>query len=293
MTTQDALLKVILPYFEAQQRQGQDGRCLLSLEARVSQLKDQLSTLELGEAVENLSLDDSTERKSELEQQVGTLLVQLIDISIAIDSRSDMQEPLSSVMALIAAFAMSYSTAVADMVISRAIEYSTVLLERIRGHSCILLGTIAYTLAEMQGKKDSGKDEWIEMNLWLVIEALMPRLQDKGQAVRFHAIKAAGNFFSAMEKLEAYEEMLDAMLWSVAHDPSVSNRVMAVQSVPVNSKTLDVIVARVRDVKPKVRAEALYALSSKSEAVTEMTEQQLVDLIQSGFTSRYAARTVD
>lgn len=284
-------MNTILPHFQSQQRQGQDdGQHHLSLEARVRELKKGLASLELGEAVGSLTLADNNEDVgvSELEEEIGNLLVHFIDATVASDATSDLQESVDRVMALIAAFGITYSTEVATKIMERAMEFSTVLLERIRGHACVLLGKIAKTLLEMKrNKKNTEEDlEWIEDCLEQVLEALVPRLQDKGQAVRCHAITAVGNVFATAEDVENYETVLEALMWSVSHDPSVSNRIAAVQSVPVNEKTLDVIISRVRDVKPKVRAEALHALRTKVEDATELSEQQIVDLIQYGFTDR-------
>jgi hypothetical protein len=298
MAIHDAILNALLPHFEAQQRQGQDGRCHLSLEARATQLKNEIAHLELAEAVENLSLtstaapgnNNNVQHSSEVEEEIGAILVQFIDATVSTETTSDFQESVDRVMALVATFGVRYSTQVADMVISRAVEFSTVLLERIRGHACILLGKIAKALLDLRksaaiAARDNSDIDWAEANLELIQDALLPRLQDKGQAVRCQAIDAVGNFFTVPEDAETYGEILDALLWNLAHDPSVSNRIIAVQSVPVNEKTTDYIIARIRDVKPKVRAEALNTLGTKAKA-SNMTESQIVGVVQSGCSNR-------
>ena len=122
-----------------------------------------------------------------------------------------------------------------------------------------------------------------------LLDTLLPRLQDKSQAVRCHAIKAVGYFFTTEEDVEGYDEALEALLWNLAHDPSVSNRIMAVQVAPVHSSTLDALTVRVRDVKAKVRTEALEVLRTKV-SVKDLSDGKIVELIRSGLTNRYDSR---
>lgn len=279
-------MKIILPHFESsQQRQGQDA-CELSLEASATELRTNISALELTAGVQRLKLKEKDDDSlSEFEEAIGNILVSFIDATVSAESTSDLQDSIDRVLSLIAAFGMSYSTDVADIIVARALEFSDVLLERVRGHACLLLGKIAATL--MKSREDKKvDDEWIEEQLVALEEALTPRLQDKAQSVRSHAIKAAGAFFLTAEDVDTYEDLLDALIWNMAHDPSVSCRIVAVQSVPVNATTMDSLIARVRDIKSKVRAEALQVLCNNSQAVTEMSESQFVELIRSGLTKR-------
>jgi hypothetical protein len=286
MSIEKRLLKIILPHFESsQQRQGQDA-CELSLEASATELRTTISSLEVEAGVQSMNLKEKGNNGlSEFEKAIGNILVSFIDATVSAETSSDIQESIDRVLSLISAFGIPYSKAVADIIVSRALEFSDVLLERVRGHACLLLGKIVATLTKLRDNKKVD-DEWIEEQLGAVEEALTPRLQDKAQAVRSHAIKAAGAFFLIPEDVETYEGLLDGLLWNMAHDPSVSCRIMAVQSVPVNSTTMNSLIARVRDIKSKVRSEALQVLCRNAQAVAEMADAQFVELIRSGLTKR-------
>jgi len=310
MTIQDELLKILVPHFEEYQQQGQDEEYSLSLDASATKLKTKIASLELTLGVENLTLEGNKGKgkkgktnqeqpppsSSEVEEELGKVLVQFIDATVASDATSDLADPVDRVLSLIAAFGVAYSMDVASVILDRAVEYSTVLLERVRGHACILLGKIATALMKQRKKATTNKDggntddqDFAEESLDIVLESLIPRLQDKSQSVRCHAIGASGAFFEASNDnaVETYEALLEAMLWNLVHDPSVSNRITAVQSVPIHpTATMDYLIDRVRDVKAKVRVEALEVLRKKAFSITEMTEGQLVQLIQSGFTNR-------
>jgi hypothetical protein len=289
MTLHDDLLKVILPHFEAYQRQGQEEACELSLEASAKQLRTKILSLELCTGLEKVNLNDAneenTQEPSEIEKAMEDLLVGFIDASVATEATSDLQDSVDRVLSLIAAFGVSFSIPVGAAVISRSIQFSAVLLERVRGHACILLGKIVASLKKL---KETGKGHhaWIEESLVDVEEALLARLQDKGQAVRCHAIKAAGNFFLGPEDEEVHNAILEAMLWNMAHDPSVNNRIVAARSAPVSAATMDALIARVRDIKPKVRVAALSALGQATTFISVATQAQIVDLIRSGLTNR-------
>jgi condensin complex subunit 3 len=155
---------------------------------------------------------------------------------------------------------------------------------------------------------------------------LLPRLTDKSQSVRQAAIKAVGQLLmlassivaakeSDTKKKESQKEPMEdeldneesgeggrdssvpqrvspalkALLWSMWHDPSVANRVEAIQVVPILVDTVDHIVARIRDVKEKVRVAALDVLRLKVNPLTDMTEEHFCDVIQHGLTERCEA----
>lgn len=288
---QDDLLKILLPHFEEYQQQGQqeERKYELSVEASVTQLKTKIAALEMEAGVDRLTLDSNNNNKnnnndedlSPLEVYLGDILVSFVDAAVATDATSDLQESVDRVLTLVAALAVAYSAEVTSMVLTRAVEFSTVLLERVRGHACLLLGKLVASLKTTPGEED--EDSVANMNQ--IHDTLLPRLQDKSQAVRCHAIKAVGCFFSSTEDIEQYDEALEALLWNLAHDPSVSNRIAAVQVVPVHTNTLDALTFRVRDVKAKVRSEALEVLRTKA-SVKDMSDGQLVELIRSGLTNR-------
>ncbi|KAL3924237.1 MAG: hypothetical protein SGILL_001167 [Bacillariaceae sp.] len=154
--------------------------------------------------------------------------------------------------------------------------------------------------------------------------ALMNRLTDKIQSVRHAAIQSVGGLLAASsciqpkktastkkareesensdkedsdsdeEEDEADEEeenspALDGLLWSMWHDPSIANRIEAIEAVPITVDTVDHIVARIHDVKEKVRLAALDALCAKVDPRVHMTEEHFCDIIQNGLTERCEA----
>ena len=286
MAIQDKLLKILLPHFQSsQQQQGQDAS-ELSLESSARELRTKLASFEVTEGIQRMNLKEKGDGDlSAFEEAIGSILVSFIDTAVAADSTSETQDSINRILSLIASFGISYSMGVAEMIVSRALEFSDVLLERVRGHACQLLGKIAATLMSLREDKKVD-EEWIAQQLGAVEEALTQRLQDKAQAVRCHAIKACGSFFLIPDDEDYFEDLLGGLLWNMAHDPSVTCRVVAVQSVPVSAATIDCLIARVRDVKSKVRAEALQVLGKKASFVTEMTETQVVELIRSGLSKR-------
>lgn len=296
---QTTLSIILLPHFEAQQRQGQDDeRIHLSLGARVRQIQNELSALELTTGVTNINLNNNNDdnNRNEIETEISAILLQYIDAAIGADVSTDMQDSIDRVLELAAAFSISYSQNVGTVVLARAVEFSSVLLERVRGHACKLLGYVIFRLMEHKiNNKDN--DEWIEAALTTAQETLLPRLTDKSQSVRQHAIAAAANFFiensnsNNNKDLSVHQKsVLEALLWNLAHDPSVSNRIEAVDSVPLtDEETMNAMIARVREIKVKVRTQALYVLRTKvADPITQLTEFQRVELLQAGLTNRYA-----
>ncbi|KAG7343225.1 nuclear condensing complex subunit [Nitzschia inconspicua] len=176
--------------------------------------------------------------------------------------------------------------------------------------------------------KEQHQRQGLEANvascLGTIETALLPRLTDKSQAVRQCAIEAIGKLLAASsivslkappkeertkkehsseateqeneEGAESEDEdeeeenlALNGLIWSMWHDPSVANRVEAIQAVPISTYTVDHIVARIQDVKEKVRVAALDALRRKVDPRVEMTEEHFCDILQYGLTERCEA----
>ena len=72
----------------------------------------------------------------------------------------------------------------------------------------------------------------------------------------------------------------------MAHDPSLANRCAAIQSVPITEDTVPYLLERVGDVKEKVRVAALEVLRNRVDVIEDMTEEQRVDVLRFGLTSR-------
>ena len=135
---------------------------------------------------------------------------------------------------------------------------------------------------------------------------LLPRLTDKAQAVRCATIQACSGFFvdanngiseneneteteDESSLSEIRETILDALLGRMAHDPSFANRCAAIQSVPITEDTVPYLLERVGDVKEKVRVAALDVMRNRVDVVEDLTEEQRVDVLRFGLTSRYVS----
>lgn len=150
--------------------------------------------------------------------------------------------------------------------------------------------------------------EWREECTTAVKSFLIDRLQDKSQAVRQAAIDACGNLYvnhslgpgqenrDVTKDLdlfnpELHEDITQALLWNMAHDPSFANRSMALHSVPIVIDTIPAIVERVRDSKLKVRVDALEVLTKKV-SIHQLSNEQRANILRDGLSTRYPSTYV-
>jgi hypothetical protein len=292
-----SLRQVFVKHFESHQRQSDDEKRSMTVAARVAQIHQQLKEFALNDAVNGLALNVGGEHNTSdtsTEQLIADQLVHFVDCAIATEMNSDSQYSVDSILELAAAVAVGISNAAATAVLERAIQFSSALLERVRLAACRLIGFILEYLdtSDMEHTNTSSTTTSPTMELWeMAASALLPRLLDKSQAVRKAAIAAAGNVFTEHTDFSndsVADTIQEALLYSVQHDPSVSNRVAAVQSLFVTRQTIPYIIARVRDVKSKVRVAALSILLEKVP-FTDLTADQCAELIRSGLTDRYVS----
>jgi hypothetical protein len=258
--------------------------------SRVVSIKKQITVFTLNQGVHNLSLGGSssssssstTKRNDEnVDESIASILVTYIDAAMAMEISSETQEPVDRVLDLSAALAVSYGEIVTDAVVARAVEFSRVLLERVRGQACRLMGFLASHLVTKQ------EEDWAKESLEDIETAMVDRLSDKSQSVRNQAIRASAHFFDEFQDNENDNTLLETLLWSMWHDPSVANRMAAVDAVPISSRhTLDHIITRVRDVKEKVRIAALDVLRTKVDPVTDLTQDQFAEVVRSSLAVR-------
>lgn len=109
-------------------------------------------------------------------------------------------------------------------------------------------------------------------------DALIPRLTDKAISVRAAAIVASGVILRRKE----HTELLEALLWNVWHEASVPNRVAALQALPASQLVWDHVIARLRDVKEKVRLAAVAMLRENIHSLQELSSTQFAEIVQSG-----------
>ena len=216
---------------------------------------------------------------------------------------------------------------VARALMDRAALLSDVAPDAVRSYVCTFVGMCVHHLCQASTtnmstnatedgsggtsflRSTQSNDDMVDDDDWRIDcldkagSILLPRLTDKAQAVRCAAIKACSAFFvdatngSTSENedetedesslSEIRETILDALLGRMAHDPSFANRCAAIQSVPITEDTVAYLMERVGDVKEKVRVAALDVMRNRVDVVEDMTEEQRVDVLRFGLTSRY------
>jgi len=269
-----ALQKLLLKQFEAHQRS--ERKRSVNVETRVAQISQKLEELALTNQVESISLDhnNNSGNESSLQDELATILLQFVDCAIATDVSNDTKDSIESILELAAAVASTH-VRVAEQILSRAVTFSQVLLERVRAAACRLVGYLVQNLMMKHNKANA------EDLLDAASQALLPRFTDKSQSVRQAAIQASQYFFVGNVD---DPDIRQALLWSLQHDPSVSNREAALQSLPVNAQTLDYILARIRDTKQKVRVQALQVLQKLP--IEDWNAEEMAAVIETGYTDR-------
>jgi hypothetical protein len=301
-TSKKKLESLVIKHFEEYQKEGEDGVrkrrgvADASVESRVTLVREQVGALLLSECVSKISLQE--ESKNDFESplyHITACIIRCVDAAIATEISKDSQEPIERILELAACFSAREGHLMKALV-ARAVQFSAVIMERVRVQACKLLGLCVKYIRNQDGKKDDGlfvsggngnDDSWRDECLQVARQALRQRLTDKSQAVRNAAISSCAFFFEnhETELNEDEYELLDSVLWNMSHDPSMANRLAALQSVPVTDTTAEAVIARVRDVKLKVRVEALHILRSKMQANT-LSSDQYAELVRSSLTDR-------
>lgn len=283
------LERVVFQYFDAHQR-GIDVRKSRrtngSIESRIALLMGELQTLELSSEFNKVSMRQKDCTSPNLQNELIATLLQCIDAAMATEVSNDSNDSISAIFELAAA-AASFGSPVAKAVLARSLQFTDVAMERVRTYACKLLGLCVEAIVSISDNNetlsflDHDRDEdWKLECLEAAKDGLLPRLTDKSQAVRNAAIFACGAFGDAM-----HDETLQSLLWSLNHDPSPANRSAAIASVPCNSDSMDHLIERARDIKVKVRVDALNAIRTKMN-VCDMTADHFCRLIHTGVTDR-------
>lgn len=288
-STMSDLERVVFKYFDAHQR-GIDVRRSRrtngSIESHIGSLKGELQTLELSSDFKKVSLRQKECTSPDLQNELIATLLRCIDAAMATEVSNDSIESISAIFELVAA-AVSFGNPVAKAVLARSLQFTDVVMERVRTNACKILGLCVEVIVSISDNNetlfflDHDRDEdWKVKFLEAAKDGLLPRLTDKSQAVRNAAIVACGAFGDDM-----HDETLQSLLWSLNHDPSPANRSAAIASVPCNSDSIDHLIERARDTKVKVRVDALNALRTKMN-VCDMTADNFCRLIHTGVTDR-------
>jgi HEAT repeat protein len=225
-----------------------------AIKLRSTRVVKELLLFQLNRGLAELSVDDK-QKQGDGSDNVSALLSDLfvdhyVPACFAVAHRdSTTAEELQTAkycLEFVAAVAQELDAKTNDHVVvsglmELAADASLALSDSVRAAACCLLGSL---------------------NTLVAGEALIPRLTDKAITVRAAAIDAAGHILESAT-IEENDGLLDALLWNVWHDPSVPNRVAAIQALPPTSPEVwDHVIARLRDVKEKVRVAAMGVLKS-------------------------------
>ena len=299
MSIEETINDYVQQQFQAfQLAEVDDGSEIAASSRMAANIEKHVHVIALNDAMKNVGLDQG---RSESSLDVSTflvpLLVKYVDASVTMETDASTKVVVLRVFHLVSALACSLSAkgeeaihAVAD----RAQTFSNVLSDKLRSQACTLLGCMASHLiaSTMRGKKKNIERTYLKESISEIEKILLSRLTDKSQSVRLKAIQAAGMIFgvsNATSEDSPNLALVEGLLWSMWHDPSVANRVEAIEAVPIDSaETLDHVIARIRDVKEKVRNAAVNALRTKVDPKRKeiMTEEHFRDIVRSGLTER-------
>ena len=233
----------------------------------------------------NNGFDDSGEVFSTF---LTPLLTKYIDVALTTEIDPETNDSIERVLNLVAAVAVScVVSSNGDYSLQDTLDrigiFSKCPAEKVRSQACMLLASFTCHLKIV-------KDclEWKSTFLVAIEALLLQRLTDKSQLVRLRAIQATGIFLASTMQLGT-PGLLEPLVWSSVHDPSVANRVEAIRAIPVDSiDTLNHIITRIRDVKEKVRVGAIEKLRETTLSVYDhiMTEEQFCEIVKFGLTER-------
>lgn len=241
----------------------------------------------------------ATESSSDSKDAVERCLELIAAVAVRCESRGIFQNKSSSSVD---------SCSIVATVLDRAQEFSGVVLERVRSSACKWIGFFArawvdeyYQNNQRKSNKKSknnrkqkhciSEDAFFDM-LEQAAEGLLPRLTDKSVAVRQAALVATESFWRSvppdtqLQFPDAVQNLQSALLWNLQHDSSVAVRSISVQYCPLEysgmTDSLDYLLGRVRDVKPRVRVAALDVLREKVSVQTDLGAAEAAALVRAG-----------
>ena len=301
MTELEAVLR---PHFEAHQRES--GR-KAALESRVKRIQNDRNEYALAVGLSGVSLHKDKDNNSntnlqQQEEELAQCLLKFLDCAVAcvVQTQDASSDAVRAVLELTTAVAAATSVAVCHTVLQRIVHLSDNQVDLVRVVACRAVGAmVSFILASPQRRANNNTNKQASTTAFNDIldaasQALLPRFTDKTQSVRLAAIQSARHFFFAANDTDDHTtttttdpDLLQALLWSLQHDPSVANREAAAQHLPVTLQTVDFLVQRVRDTKRRVRVAALRALRENCRDLTLLEPGQCAALVQAGWTNRY------
>jgi hypothetical protein len=274
--TMAELLNVLRPLWEAHQNDFNEARSFTT-EARVTRIRKDLDEYERTAGVNCMS---SVGPATPFAQELSQILIEFLECSVAsiVQAEGTSKDAVEVLLELTAAVATDH-VEVCSALLERAIQLSETHLDNVRSIACRTIGWIVHYILNQSKIPASAYNDILDA----ASQALLPRFTDKSQSVRLASIQAGGQFFSA----DATDpDLLQALLWCLQHDPSVANRVAALESIPITLETIDFVVQRIRDVKVKVRVAALQVLRIKCSDLSLLEPIQCAAVVEAGYTER-------
>lgn len=276
------LTELLLPHWETHQRNDDSGGLPMSVENRARRIVKELHELEVSEGIEHLSLK-RVKKQSEttLQQQFADCLSGFLNDALVslVKTNGKSLEAVEAVCELTAAVACNCEVALCVTLVNTTVAIARVQLDVMRTVAAKTIGFVAKHAMQQSTIPIAAFTDVLD----LCSQTLLPLFTDKVQAVRAAAIQAGTHFFK--DDLTD-PDILQALTWSMQHDPSFLNRLSAVQSIPVTMETIDFLIQRVRDIKPKVRVAALNALQVKCHDIKLLEAYHCAMILKAGYTER-------
>lgn len=283
--TAASLSSLLAPHFEDYQQT--EAKSELDLQRRVKAIQKEIekynNSAHQGEKPVSKESKQKGKKKSSAaasgtNENASLALLHFFECVISAPLLSENKVGADNVLELTAEVAVASGNDITELVLQRAMEFTNVLLERARCVACRFIGFLVKALMNKEVPKDDLLDK--------ASQVLLPRFTDKSQAVRQAAVEAGQYFFKGSS---TDPDIMQATLFIVQHDPSVANRIAALESLPVNLETLDALLSRVRDVKSKVRSSALEVLLENNSQIWDavLHSEHFATLVESGCTDRY------
>lgn len=206
------------------------------------------------------------------------IYLHLVDklMSMHVNNKTD-EHFLERLMDLVAAMSVLAGESVSKKMVERIVLYSIAILERVRKRAINFILVLVPHILEHFGEASSDLVSVME-------DAVIMRLKDKSKAVRLGAIETSGRFFNVDRNSEKF---VLSLLWNLSHDPSAACRSSAVMVLPLNERTVEHFVTRVRDSEKMVRVTALQALAENLDSMSFMSTDMFAEIIRGGFSDRY------
>jgi len=252
------------------------------------------------------------------EEEIVSTLQNLVDCALAATDASAVnvgskgtvknESPAFWILDLLAALLASHSPTSADddensdkdhgepltilLVLQHVVNYTTVLLERIRAASLFFLGSFARYYVNRNSNNKNIVPETSTSSvavLDLLTSAIVARITDKSSKVRQAAVAAAGCGGLASKD----RDVLTSLVYAAQHDPSTKTRALAVQNLPPSElSSVEAWVSRLRDENINVRVAAAHRLSLLP---SQMWDAELrVSVVQAGLSQqRYVSKSWD